>query len=51
MSGFKFYKGHTDTECVTVQPGMDFFVRESVFLGGNRMLMCDSLCSACFTIF
>lgn len=51
MPGLKFYKGHRDTECVTVQPGMDYFVRESAFWGDNGMLMCDSQCIVCFTIF
>jgi len=51
VPGFKFYEGHTDTECVIVQPGMDYFVTENAFWGDNGMLMCDSLCSACFTIF
>jgi len=51
VSSFKFYEGHTNTECVIVQPGTDCFVRESAFWGDNGILMCDSLCSVCFTIF
>lgn len=51
MTGFKFYKGHTHTECVIVQPGIDYLVRESAFWGDNGMLMCDSLCSVCLPYF